>query len=131
MSDFVINDYILNQEARYIVDEILSQAGDGQDIEEMIDQVVDGHEWVINTYKAYILCAECNTTQGEEMLANTGQTFSDIGEHVTAVAYWTLWVASWALAMSNRDKNIRDKNIRDKNIVEAKKCLQELLYGSR
>jgi len=95
MSDFVINDYILNQESRAIVDEILSQADEGQDIEELISQTVDGHGWVIYTYKALRLCAECNTDEGETMLEDTGQTFSDIGEHATAVAYWTLCVACY------------------------------------
>ena len=101
MSDFVINDYILNQEAREIVDEILSEAeGNGQrlyreDMEDLIHQTVDGHEWVIYTYKALRLCAECNTTEGEAMLEDTSQTFSDVGEHATAVAYWTICVACY------------------------------------
>jgi len=101
MSDFVINDYILNQEAREIVDEILSEAeGNGQrlyreDMEDLIHQTVDGHEWVIYTYKALRLCAECNTEEGEIRLEDTGQTFSNISEHATAVAYWTLWAACY------------------------------------
>ena len=90
MSEFVINDYLLNQEARAIVDEILSQADEGQDIEELIHQTVDGHEWVIYTYKALKLCAECNTTEGEAMLEDTGQTFTSLSDHATAVAYWKL-----------------------------------------
>jgi len=93
MSDFVINDYFLHQEARAIVDEILSQADEGQDIEELIWQAVDGHEWVIYTYKALKLCAECNTTDGEAMLEDAGQNFTSLSDHVTAVAYWTLYVA--------------------------------------
>ena len=93
MSEFVINDYILNQKAREIVDEILSQTDEGQDIYDMICQTIDGHEWVIYTYKALKLCAECNTTDGESLLDDTGQTFSDIGEHAVAVAYWTLYAA--------------------------------------
>ena len=95
MSDFVINDYILNQESRAIVDEILSQADEGQDIEELIWQAVDGHGWVIYTYKALRLCAEWNTEEGEIRLEDTGQTFSNISEHATAVAYWTLWAACY------------------------------------
>jgi len=97
MKEFVINDYLLNQEAREIVDEILSQADEGQDIEELIWQAVDGHEWVIYTYKALKLCAECNTDEGEALLEDTGQTFpwgiTSLSDHATAVAYWTLYAA--------------------------------------
>jgi len=93
MSDFVINDYLLNQKAREIVDEILSQADEGQDIHDMIWQAVDGHEWVIHTYKAMKLCAECNTGEGEAMLEYTGQTFTSLSDHATAVAHWTLCAA--------------------------------------
>ena len=95
MNDFVINDHILNQEAREIVDEILSQPDEGQDIEELIWKAVDGHEWVIYTYKALKLCAECNTDEGEAMLEDTGQTFSDIGDHAVAVAHETLYAACY------------------------------------
>ena len=95
MNDFEINDYLLHQEARAIVDEILSQADEGQDIEDLIWQEVDGHEWVIYTYKAIRLCAECNTDEGEARLDDAGQTFSDIGEHATAVAHETLYAACY------------------------------------
>ena len=93
MSEFVINDHLLHQEAREIVDEILSQPDEGQDIEEMIWQAVDGHEWVIYTYKALKLCAECNTADGEAMLEDTGQTFTSLSDHATAVAHETLYAA--------------------------------------
>jgi len=93
MSEFVINDYLLHQEARSIVDEILSQADEGQDIYKMICQTIDGHEWAIYTYKALKLCAECNTGEGEALLEDTGQTFTSLSDHATAVAYWTLYAA--------------------------------------
>jgi len=91
--NFEINDHLLHQEARAIVDEILSRADEGQDIEELIHQTIDGHEWVIYTYRALKLCAECNTTAGEELLEDTGQTFTSLSDHATAVAYWTLYAA--------------------------------------
>jgi len=93
MSEFVINDYLLHQEARAIVEEILSQTDEGQDIHDMIWQVVDGHEWVIYTYKALKLCAECNTGEGKALLEDTGQTFTSLSDHATAVAHWTLYAA--------------------------------------
>lgn len=93
MSEFVINDYLLRQEARAIVDEILSQADEGQDIYDMIWQSVEGHEWVIYTYKALKLCAECNTDEGEALLEYTGQTFTSISDHATALAHCTLHAA--------------------------------------
>jgi len=93
MSDFIINDYLLNQEARAIVDEILSQADEGQDIEELIHQTIDGHERGIYTYKALKLCAECNTIDGEAMLEDNGETFTSLSDHATAVTYWTLYAA--------------------------------------
>jgi len=93
MSEFVINDYLLHQEARAIVDEILSQTDEGQDIYDMICQTIDGHEWAIYTYKALKLCAECNTGEGEALLEHTGHAFIRLSDHATAVAYWTLYAA--------------------------------------
>jgi len=93
MNDFAINDYILNQKAREIVDEILSQADEGQDIEELIHQSIDGHEWVIYTYKALKLCAECDTKEGEAMLDDAAETFTSLSDHATAVAYYTMLAA--------------------------------------
>ena len=93
MSEFTINDHILNQEARSISDEILTQAQETDDINDLIHQACDGHEWVIYTYKALKLCAECNTGEGDQLLYDTGQKFDDIGEHASALAYWTLYQA--------------------------------------
>jgi len=93
MSDFIINDYLLRQEARAIVDEILPQADEGQDIEELIHQTIDGHEWVIYTYKALRLCSECDTTEGEALLDDAAETFTSLSDHATAVAYYTMLAA--------------------------------------
>lgn len=93
MSEFIINDDILNQEARAIVEEILTQAEEGDDVINLIRETLDGHEWVFYYHKALKLCAECNTYDGEDMLNNIEQHFTEIGEHASAVAYWTLYVA--------------------------------------
>lgn len=93
MSEFVINDYLLHQEASAIVEEILTQAEEADDVMDLIHEACDSHEWVIYTYKALKLCAECNTSDGEATLDGIGQTFTDIGDHAVAVAYWTLYEA--------------------------------------
>ena len=93
MSEFVINDYLLHQEASAIVEDILTRLEEGDDVIDLIHQVCDEHEWVIYTYKALKMCAECNTGEGEQFLYDTGQKFDDIGKHAVAVAYWTLYQA--------------------------------------
>jgi len=90
MSEFIINDYLLRQEAASIVADILTDCQEGEDIQDLIHQACDGHEWVIYTYKALKLCAECNTTEGEAMLEDIGESFNNIREHAVVVAYWTL-----------------------------------------
>jgi len=90
MSEFIINDYLLRQEAASIVADILTNAQEGDDIQDLIHQSCDGHEWVIYTYKALKLCAECDTSGGEAMLEDMGRTFYNIREHAVVVAYWTL-----------------------------------------
>lgn len=90
MGEFIINDYLLRQEAASIVADILTDAQEGDDIQDLIHQSCDGHEWVIFPYKALKLCAECNTADAETMLEDIGRIFYSIGEHATVVAYWTL-----------------------------------------
>ena len=90
MSEFIINDYLLRQEAERIVADILTETHGYDYIQDSIRWRCDSHEWVIYYDKALMLCAKCNTTEGEAMLENTGQTFGSIGEHAASVAYSTL-----------------------------------------
>jgi hypothetical protein len=90
MSEFIINDYLLRQEAERIVTDILTETHGFEEIQDAICWSCDSHEWVIYYHKALKLCAECNTNEGEAMLECTGQTFNNIGEHAASVAYWTL-----------------------------------------
>lgn len=92
-SEFIINDDVLRQEAERIVADILTETHGYDYIQDSIRWRCDSHEWVIYYDKALKLCADCNTTDAEAMLEDTGQTFSSIGEHAAAVAYWTLFCA--------------------------------------
>ena len=92
MTDFRINDYILRQEAKEIAAAaLLEQKEYGTDAGEMLNQMCDGHEWVIHTYKAIILCAECDTNEGEDYLDDIGyEKFDSFANHATQLAYATL-----------------------------------------
>lgn len=83
MTDFEINDRILQKEcdeiAKEIFDEMLAEMSDDESPEdyrdEMSDRVreyADGHEWVIYNYKALMLCAHCNTDMGEDFMDDVG-----------------------------------------------------------
>ena len=92
MNEFKINDYLLKEEANSIAcDAVEEQKDHGTDAEEYIWQTIDGHEWVIYTYKAIKLCAECSTDDGEQWLDDCGyDKFDSFGDHATKLAYATL-----------------------------------------
>jgi hypothetical protein len=76
MSEFKINDYILEQEAKEIIAQgIIEEKEYGVPALEYAQQACDGHQWVIYTYKAMLLCAECDTSAGEEYLEDCGREF--------------------------------------------------------
>lgn len=95
---FEINDHLLSKEcdelARDIFDEVMSGAN-GETAEDMRDtmderahEAADGHEWVIYNHKALMLCAHCNTEQGEGLLADVGvQEPSDIYKLACVIAF--------------------------------------------
>ena len=95
MTDFRINNYELQQEAKRLAQECFD-AGDtyGEDPNENLWQTCDGHEWSIYTYKAMLLCAECDTSEGEDYLEGIGAEFSSLAEHACAVAFATLYCAA-------------------------------------
>lgn len=97
MGDFQINDHLLQTEcdslAQEIFDEFKAEGGEGwnpeDDRDEMSDrahETADGHEWVIYTYKAHMLCAHCDTTKGEELLEDVGMpedpTYDKLGSFI-------------------------------------------------
>lgn len=92
MSEFIINDYTLQNEAKEIAAMAILEAKEyGSDPIEMMEQACDGHEWVIYTYKAIKLCAECNTDDGEQYLDDCGiDQFASFADHATKLSYATL-----------------------------------------
>ena len=96
MSNFEINDYILRQEAKALAKQAIAEVAHyGGDHFKRLEQAVDGHEWVIYTYKALLLCAECDTSDGEQWLEDIGsEPTNDIGKLATLTAYATLLAAA-------------------------------------
>ena len=98
MTDFKINNYILQQEAQRIAQECFNE--DGSNPDEYLWQTCEGHEWSIYTYKALLLCAECDTSDGEEFVSDfkAGSCEPDkhltLAEHACAVAFSTLYCAA-------------------------------------
>jgi hypothetical protein len=92
MSEFIINDYTLQNEAIEIAKQGIREEREfGVPALEYVQQACDGHEWVIYTYKAIKLCAECNTDEGEQYLDDCGlDQFDSFGDHATKLAYATM-----------------------------------------
>ena len=100
MSEFQINDRILDREAYSLAEEIFKEfRGEHEpdfepedfrwDMGDRAHEVADGHSWVIYTYKAIMLCAHCNTDAGEETLYDTGgiAKTDDFGSIASKIAY--------------------------------------------
>ena len=92
MSEFKINDFILRTEAEDIARQAMREVQEyGGDVHEFMHQTCDGHEWIIYTYKALLLCAECDTSEGEQYLEDMGMGgFDDLTTRATRVAFATL-----------------------------------------
>ena len=101
-TDFEINDAILWQEARELAREIFDECtrdmADDEtpetyrgDMSDRAHEAADRHNWVIYTYKARKLCANCDTQRGEEFLDDVGPgenpTYDSLG---TLIAYGEL-----------------------------------------
>lgn len=88
------NQYELEQEAMRIAKEAMEeQANNHIDASEYIHQVCDGHECVIYTYKAGLLCLECDREDGENYLEDLGYQATSYADHVTQLAYSILFRA--------------------------------------
>jgi len=94
MTDFKINNYELQQEAKRLAQECFDAECFGDDPNENLWQTCDGHEWSIYTYKALMLCAECDTSEGESYLEGLYMQHNSLGEHACAVAFATLYCAA-------------------------------------
>ena len=95
MTDFKINNYELQQEAKRLAQECFNEGDEGgNDPNEYLWQTCDGHEWAIYTYKALLLCAECDTSEGEDYLEGLDMQHNSLAEHACAVAFATLYCAA-------------------------------------
>jgi hypothetical protein len=92
MNDFKINDYLIREKAKEIAADALLEATEyGSDPHDLMHEICDGHEWVIYTYKAIKLCAECDTSDGEQYLEDLGiDQFDSFADHATKLAFATL-----------------------------------------
>lgn len=82
------NQYELELAAKEIAMAALIESKEyGADPYEMIHQIVDGHECVIYTYKAAILCTECNRDNGEAQLDEIDFKAESFDDYVTKLAY--------------------------------------------
>ena len=84
----ISNQYELEQEAIRIAKEAIeAQAKHGQDASEYMHETCDGHESVIYTYKAGLLCLECDRDNAEYHLDEIGYQFTSYDDYVTKLAY--------------------------------------------
>jgi hypothetical protein len=97
MSDFQINDHILTKEceslAADIFAEYVAKLGEDETPEDYRDEMVerahetaDWHEWVVYNYKALMLCAHCDVSQGEEFCDDVGLPDGPMSLHKIACA---------------------------------------------
>lgn len=84
----ISNQYELEQEAIRIAKEAIeAQAKHGQDASEYMHETCDGHESVIYTYKAGLLCLECDRDNAEYHLDEIGYQFTSYDDYITKLAY--------------------------------------------
>lgn len=90
--EMTINDYMLDQYAASIADEILRECdGDRDHAMDLAHQHADGSEWAIYYSKAHELCENCNTDNGEQFYEDCGP-WDDItyDKIATIIAYGEL-----------------------------------------
>ena len=94
MTDFKINNYELQQEAKRLAQDCFDAECFGDDPNENLWQTCDGHEWSIYTYKALLLCAECDTSDGEGYLEGLDMQHESFSDYACSVAFCTLYCAA-------------------------------------
>lgn len=84
MTDFQINDYLLQQECERLAKEAIEDIrtnhmdeGDSLEdyqgeISDWLHESIDGYGWVIFHHKAIMICAHCDVQQGEAFLEDIG-----------------------------------------------------------
>ena len=90
----ISNQYQLEQEAKSIAKMAMAEQREyGTDAADYIHQICDGHESVIYTYKAGLMCLECDRDNAEYQLEEAGYQFTDYSDYVTTLAYTILFDA--------------------------------------
>lgn len=83
-----INDFWLTEYCTDIAQEIVR---DAKSLEQAIDwagESADGSEYAIYTYKAHMLCQNCDVTNGKEFVRDCyGETHLDYDAQASAIAY--------------------------------------------
>ena len=88
------NQYELEKEAKEIAKMAMIEKREyGTDPSDYIHQTCDGHECVIYTYKAGLLCLECDRDNGEYQLEEIGYQATSYADYVTKLAYAILFDA--------------------------------------
>lgn len=88
------NQYELEQEAKEIAKmAMIEQREFGTDPSDYINQTCEGHECVIYTYKAGLLCLECDRDNAEYQLEEIDYQAVSYADYVTKLAYAILFDA--------------------------------------
>ena len=98
MTEFQINDGILYRECKELAEEIFREVTESNpdsspeelrdDMFERARETTDGHEYVIYTHKALMICAHCDTERGEEFLEDVGMPEEpSLSSIVTLIVY--------------------------------------------
>tara|TARA_R110000764_G_scaffold22907_1_gene56536 strand:+ start:364 stop:777 length:414 start_codon:yes stop_codon:yes gene_type:complete len=91
----ISNQYELEQEAKSIAKCAMMEKREyGTNADDYIHQICDGHESVIYTYKAGLLCLECDRDNAEYHLLEIDYKAASYADYVTRLAYAILFDAS-------------------------------------
>lgn len=67
MTDFIMNEYVFQKECELIAEEAFKETGgDIDSAHDYIHETIDGHEWVIYTYKSRMIFTEVDTDNGQD-----------------------------------------------------------------
>ena len=90
----ISNQYQLEQEAKSIAKMAMIEERESHtDTADFMHQMCDGHESVIYTYKAGLLCLECDRDNAEFHLEEIGYQAASYADYVTRLAYAILFDA--------------------------------------
>tara|TARA_R110002050_G_scaffold278378_1_gene424401 strand:- start:439 stop:753 length:315 start_codon:yes stop_codon:yes gene_type:complete len=91
MKDLIDSQYKLEQEAKEIAMMALSEHKEyGSDASAMMHQIINNHQSVIYTYRATILCVNCDTNNGEAQLDEIDYKAMSFGDYARKLAYAVL-----------------------------------------